>query len=104
MKITRGTTPTVSLRVTDYEVQDTDVIHVYFSQNDRMRMKKVSPDGVVVDGNIIRVTLTQEDTYALKKDEKVKIRFKLKRPDGVILASGETFADIDDVDDNDEVI
>lgn len=104
MKITRGTTPTVSLTVKDFEIYDTDVIHLYFSQNDRMRFKKVSGEGVTVEGNVVKATLTQEDTFCLKKGEQVKIQFRLKRADGGILPSGVIYADVDDVDDNDEVI
>ena len=102
MKITRGTTPTVSLTVTDFEIKDTDKIHLYFSQGGKMRFKKVSPE-VIIDGNEVRVTLTQEDTFKLKKGEEVKIKFRLKA-DETVLASGEIFAEVDDVDDEDEVI
>ena len=104
MKITRGTTPTVSLTVTDYEIKATDSIYMYFSQDDKMRFKKVSPEEVKVEGNVVRAMLTQEDTFKLKKDKKVKIRFRLKTESGIVTASGEIYADVDDVDDNDEVI
>ena len=103
MKITRGTTPTVRLTVSDFDLYGTDEIHLYFSQNGKMRFSKVTPE-VMIDGNAIQVELTQEDTYKLKKGEEVKMQFRLKREDGKILASGETYAEVDDIDDNDEVI
>lgn len=103
MKITRGTTPTVRLIVTDYELYDTDEIHLYFSQSRKMRFKKVTPE-VTVEGNALITRLTQEETYKLKKDEEVKMQFKVKRADGEILPSGEAYAEVDDIDDNDEVI
>lgn len=103
MVITRGTTPTVSLTVTDFELYDTDEIHLYFSQGGKMRLKKVTPE-VIIEGNTIRTELTQEETYKLKKGEEVKIQFRLKRLDGKILPSEETYADVADIDDDDEVI
>ena len=103
MKITRGTTPTISLTVEDFELYDTDEIHLYFSQGGKMRFKKVSPE-VIIEGNTIRTELTQEETYKLKKGEEVKMQFKVKRADEKILPSGETYCEVDDIDDNDEVI
>lgn len=102
MIITRGTTPTVSLTVTDFEIKDNDIVHLYFSQGGKMRFKKVSPE-VIIDENDIRAPLTQEDTFKLKKGEEVKIQFRLKA-DGIVLASSEIFAEVNDVDDEDEVI
>ena len=101
--ITRGTTPTIVLTVTDFELKDTDVIHLYFSQGNKIRLEKVTPD-VRVDSNKVMVTLTQEDTFKLKKGEEVKMRFRLKTLDGVVFASGEAYDEVDDVDDKDEVI
>ena len=102
MVITKGTTPTISLTVTDFELKDTDEIHLYFSQKNKMKFKKVTPD-VIVDGNTIRTTLTQEDTFNLKKGE-VKMQFRLKAQGGTVLASGEVFGEVKEVDDDDEVI
>lgn len=100
--ITRGTTPTVSLTVTDFELRDTDIIHLYFSQNGKPRVKKVTPE-VTVDGDKIVTTLTQEDTFKLKVGE-VKMQFRLKDINGIVRASGEAYDEVDDVDDDDEVI
>lgn len=100
--IIRGTTPTISLTVTDFELKDTDIIHLYFSQDKKMRFKKVTPD-VIVDGSNVRATLTQEETFKLKKG-KVKIQFRLKTASGTVLASGETYEQVKDVEDEDEVI
>ena len=100
--ITRGTTPTVVLTVTDFELKGTDIIHLYFSQDKKMRFKKVTPD-VTVDGSKVMTTLTQEETFKLKKG-KVKIQFRLKTAGGTVLASGETYDQVVDVEDEDEVI
>ena len=100
--ITRGTTPTISLTVTDFELKDTDVIHLYFSQNGKMRLEKVTPD-VTINGNEVITTLTQEDTFALKVGE-VKMQFRLKTSGGTVIASGEVYDEVNDVDDEDEVI
>lgn len=102
MIITRGTTPTVSLTVTNFELKDTDIIHLYFSQKNKMKFKKVSPD-VIVAGNIVSTELTQDDTFLLKKGEKCKIQFRVKSGE-TVRASGEIFAEVKDVDDDDEVI
>ena len=102
MVITKGTTPTINLTVTDFEIQDTDEIHLYFSQRDRMIFKKVTPD-VIINGNTVSTILTQEDTFKLKKGE-VKMQFRLKSPSGTIMASSEVYAEVKDVDDDDEVI
>lgn len=103
--IVKGTTPTVVLTVTDFELKDTDTIHMYFSQNNKMCFKKVTPD-VVVEGNTVKTTLTQEDTFKLKKG-KVKIQFRAKLEGGekaTVLASGEVYDQVQDIDDEDEVI
>lgn len=102
MKITRGTTPTISLTLKDFEMEATDQIHLYFSQKKKMRFKKVTPDVKFEDGKII-TTLTQEETFKLKTGE-VKMRFRFITEDGVVRASGSAFAEVDDVDDEDEVI
>ena len=102
MVITKGTTPTISMMVTDFEIQDTDEIHLYFSQKNKMVFKKATPD-VTIHGNTIRTILTQEDTFKLKKGE-VKMQFRLKTQSGTIFASGEVYAEVKDVDDDDEVI
>lgn len=100
--ITRGTTPTVRLNVTDFELKDTDEIYLYFSQDKKMRCKKVTPD-VIVEGTTVKATLTQEDTFKLKKG-KVKIQFRLKTASGTVLASSVVYDQVVDVEDEDEVI
>ena len=109
MVITRGTTPTVSLTVKDFEVSASDEIHLYFSQKNKMRFKKTSTDNEITveetaEGIKVITTLTQEDTFMLKKGD-VKLQFRVKlNGDGPVLASGEVHADVQDVDDDDEVI
>ena len=73
-----------------------------FLKRKKMRLKKVTPDVVFKDGKII-TELTQEDTFKLKEGD-VKMRFRLISKSGVVLASGEAFAEVDDVEDEDEVI
>lgn len=100
--IIRGTTPTIALTVTDFELRETDTIHLYFSQNNKLKLTKVTPD-VEIDGNQVITTLTQGDTFELKKGE-VKMQFRLKTEGGVVMASTETYDEVQDVDDKDEVI
>lgn len=100
--ITRGTTPTISLTVTDFELQNTDKIHLYFSQGGKLRLEKVTPD-VTVYNDKVMTTLTQEETFQLKVGE-VKMQFRLKTKDGLVLPSGVAYDEVQDVDDNDEVI
>ena len=100
--IIRGTTPTIALTVTDFDLRDTDTIHLYFSQNNKVRLEKVTPD-VTVDGDKVTTTLTQEDTFKLKAGE-VKMQFRLKTASGTVLASSEAYDEVGDVDDKDEVI
>lgn len=100
--IIRGTTPTIALTVTDFDLRDTDTIHLYFSQNNKVRLEKVTPD-VTVDGDKVMTTLTQQDTFELKVGE-VKMQFRLKTASGTVLASSETYDEVSDVDDKDEVI
>ena len=104
MKITIGTTPIIRLTVKDFEVKDDDQIHLYFSQKGKMKFKKITPEVIYEDGKII-TTLTQEDTFKLNaKAGEVKMRFRLITKDGIVRASGEAFAEIDDVEDENEVI
>ena len=58
---------------------------------------------MIVDGSTVKTTLTQEDTFKLKKG-KVKIQFRLKTASGTVLASSETYDQVKDVEDEDEVI
>lgn len=102
--ITRGTTPTVVLTVEDFSIAPTDEVHVYFSQNGKMRLEKVSPDVILnTEENKIKIPLSQEDTFALKVGE-LKMQFRLKTSEGTVVGSEPWYEEVDDIDDNDEVL
>ena len=102
--ITRGTTPTIVFAVNDFDLENADTIHVYFSQNNKLLLKKVTPDVEIDERNSsVRIPLTQEDTFALKVGE-ISIRFRLKTTGGTVFASTEIVEEVEDIADDDEVL
>lgn len=102
--IWRGTTPTVVLTVSDFELRSTDEIHVYFSKGRKMLLDKETPSVEIdTENSKIIVPLSQEDTFKLKTGE-VKIQCRIKLFGGTVLATSEAYEEVSDIDDNDEVI
>lgn len=102
--IWRGTTPTIVLTLSDFELRSTDEIHVYFSKGRRLLLEKETPDVEIdTENSKIIVPLTQEDTFKLKVGE-IKMQCRIKLLGGTVLATDEAYEEVSDIDDNDEVI
>ena len=71
MELTRGTTPTITINVkSEVDLSQVVAIWVYISQNNKVKVDKVLSDvSFNVQARQIQLTLSQEDTLALKAGE-----------------------------------
>lgn len=99
MKITRGTTPTLTLNVTsDLDLHEISVIWAYITQKKHVVIDKSITDVEFdYDNRVISMKLSQEDTLALKPDVEAIFQVRLKMNDGTALASGDYRVTIKDV-------
>lgn len=87
MKLIRGTTPTITINVkSDIDLTKVTAIWVYISQNKRVVVDKKFED-VTIDANAhtIKVTLSQNDTLALKEGS-AYFQIRLLMTNGTALA------------------
>lgn len=80
----RGTTP--QLTFTLPEAISITALYITFKQGDTVAFEKTLDD-VSVDGKVITLTLTQEDTLRLNAPHAVQIQLRLKDTAGNALAS-----------------
>lgn len=72
----RGTTTNIDIELP--QVFDIATCYVTFTQRRKIMLDKTIGQGVEIDGNVIRVALSQEDTLALKEgDLEVQVRFRV---------------------------
>lgn len=85
----RGTTPTVTIKIDDVDLNNVVKAVVTFRQNTypEILMDKEPEMIIGEDADYLKVTLTQEETLALKEEMPVEIQFKGKLTDGKVLAS-----------------
>lgn len=71
MELTRGTTPTITINVkSEVDLSQVVAIWVYISQNNKVKVdKELSDVSFNVQDRQIILTLSQEDTLALKAGE-----------------------------------
>ncbi len=71
MNFTRGTTPTITINVkSEVDLSQVVAIWVYISQTNKVKVdKKISDVSFNVQDKQIQLTLSQEDTLALKAGE-----------------------------------
>lgn len=78
--IYRGTTHSFEFDM-ETDLSEVSVMWVTLSQNGIERVTKETED-VVIDGQTIKVNLTQEDTLALKPNRTAKIQIRILLNDG----------------------
>lgn len=80
----RGTTPTNVYNV-DADLTSASAIYITYQQGGKTIFEKELSD-ITVEETKLTVSLTQEDTLALKEGE-VRIQIRAKFPDGQVVAS-----------------
>lgn len=95
----RGTTPTISVSISDVDYSEIEAIYVTIEQKGVELTKEMIVD---LEEHTISTTLTQEEALSLKSGSG-KIQFKLKFNDGSVSASDITRIKVDDIL-NEEVI
>ena len=78
----RGTTPKHTFTL-PFSVEDIDSIHILYSQDERVRLKKTKSD-CILDGNKVSVTLSQEETFRFMRGKKVYIQIRILRRDSAL--------------------
>lgn len=80
----QGTTPTIQITINDIDLNEMQNIYVVFEQNGYI-LKKESSD-LNIEGNIISVSLTQEETLNFKEGT-CNIQLRMITKGGVAIAS-----------------
>ena len=80
-----GTTPTHTFNV-PFETDSIKSIRVVYAQNDEAILVKKTKD-CVLDGKVVSVTLTQEDTFLFDHKSPVEIQLRVVPKSGGALAS-----------------
>lgn len=96
MQLIRGTTPTITITVTS-ELDFTTIqqVWVYISQQNKVKIDKLISDvSFDTEEHQILVTLTQEDTLALKANSDTLFQIRLLLNDGTALATIATKVDV----------
>ena len=89
----RGTTPN-HIFTLPFSVEDVDSIHILYSQDDNVKLKKTKSD-CVFDGNKVSVTLSQEETFRFIHGKMAYIQIRILRKD-LALASEIMYMIIDE--------
>lgn len=89
MELIRGTTPTIIISVqTEIDLSEVSAVWVYISQQNKVKVDKELPD-VEIDtvNKTMTVTLSQEDTLALKAETDALFQIRLLMDDGTAFAT-----------------
>lgn len=76
-----GTTPTHKF-IFPEEVTNITEIHVIYSQGDRIILVKTLED-CTIEGNEIKVRLTQEETFRFRHDSNIDIQLRVRKGNDV---------------------
>lgn len=81
----RGTTPTLSFKL-PFDTSDLSAAWVTLAQDVRVIIDKPISD-CVLEGNVLAVTLTQEETLKLTAENRTEVQLRVKTTDGIAMAS-----------------
>ncbi len=81
----RGTTPTLSFKL-PFDTSDLSAAWVTLAQDGRVIIDKPMSD-CVLEGNVLAVTLTQEETLKLTAENRTEVQLRVKTTDGIAMAS-----------------
>lgn len=90
----RGTTPTLTFTLP--EEIDIAEMYVTFSQNGKTVLEK-SKDEVIIDGKIVVINLSQEDTLNFDDRATMKIQIRIRDISGNAMASDFIHARVDGI-------
>lgn len=90
----RGTTPTLKIRVSGIDLKELETIYITIKQNKNEVTK--SGNEVTTDGDIIFITLSQEDTLKFCRSC-AWVQMRAITVDGMAVASGIRMINIDDI-------
>lgn len=84
----RGTTPTLQFTISgDVAVSNIQEMWLTFAQFGEIIINK-SRNEMEIDGNVVTVTLSQEETLKLKSGKQINMQLRILLTDGTALASG----------------
>lgn len=81
----RGTTPTHEF-VLPFPCEMVKTVQIIYAQNDTVILEKENND-CTMNGNVVSVKLTQEDTFSFSEDSCVEVQIRVLTCDGDVLAS-----------------
>lgn len=81
----RGTTPTLSFKL-PFDTSDLSAAWVTLAQDGRVIIDKPMSD-CVLEGSVLAVTLTQEETLKLTAENRTEVQLRVKTTDGIAMAS-----------------
>lgn len=89
MQLIRGTTPTIIITVqTDIDLTQVAEVWIYLSQQNKVKVDKQLDDvSIDTENKTITVTLSQDDTLALKADIDTLFQIRLLLMNGTALAT-----------------
>lgn len=89
MQLIRDTTPTIVITVkSELDFSTIDQVWVYISQQNKVKIDKLISDVILdAENSTISVTLSQEDTLALRSTNEALFQIRLLLEDGTALAT-----------------
>lgn len=79
-----GTTPTYTFKL-PFEVDNVQKVKVTFRQNNKVILEKT--DECLLEGDMVKVTLTQEETFKFAYPSKAEVQLRIKTQGDDALAS-----------------
>lgn len=86
MTIIQGTTPTHSFQI-PFDIALIKTARFVYSQEGEVVFVKTGEDVILSEDGIAATTLTQEDTYSLEPDKKVKLQLRILTEESEALAT-----------------
>lgn len=91
----RGTTPTIQIAITGMDLSNVEKMSIAMQQYTNLIEK--GKDDVEITDNIIKFSLTQEETISLKAPGKVRVQIRAVLNGGVAVASGIKELDVNSI-------
>ena len=88
----RGTTPT-HMFMLPFEVALVKEIRILYAQKEKVLFTKETAD-CVMEGNMVSVTLTQEDTFKFDCKNHIQIQLRVLTTDGQVLSTPIKYVDV----------
>ena len=92
----RGTTPTIQVNLSNVDFTNVSELWFTISQLGRVIINR-ELDEVTIEGTTITVTLTQEETLALRANANTRLQVRLLMNDGCAMATPITKLDVNGI-------